>query len=582
METESKTPKFDALLEKILDILVPQEYECAQKDVSKYCEKQFKITDEDIKFYKKLKVPPPKCCPTCRRQRRFAFVNRINYYKRQNNAPGAEGKIVSYVSPVSPLTVYDLDYYRSAKWDPFSFSRIYNPNESFLGQFYDLRLKVPQYAIVRHPSSINSEYSLNGKNLKNGYLVSGGRDSENVWYSIFINNSREIMDSQDTFNCEQCSEVVVARNLNSCFSCYFTKDCINSRFLFDCKNCQDCFGCVNLHNKKYCFFNEQLSKEDYKEKVRLLGLESRSNLLKTQDHFWKFVKENPVRATRSINAVNSSGVLIINSKNCQHVTSCENGENERYVDMIMNDRDSMDVYAAGNSEMLYETSAVGADCANVKFSFGSKRVTDSEFLINCHNCQYCFACIGMENKSYCILNKLYEPEDYFKELDSIKFSLLAKGEYGELFPVKFSPFAYNSSEADLSYPLDKEEVDKLGSFYQPETDVDTQGLDILQAKESPDSIGEVADSILDKALICEKSGRPFRIIKSELEFYRKFKLPIPTIHPLLRMKNTFKYLGDNLVYRGKCRKCGIELDTIYKAEEGWNLHCEKCYQQEVY
>ena len=184
---ESKTSKFDQLLDKILENLEPQECGCAQKDSSKYCERKFDITDEDIKFYKKLRVPPPKCCPTCRRQRRFAFVNRINFYKRENNVPDANSKIVSYVSPVSPLVVYDLDYYRSANWDSLSFAKNYCTGESFLDQFYNLRLKVPQYAIVRDPSSVNSEYSLNGKNLKNGYLVSGGNNSEDLWYSVFVN-----------------------------------------------------------------------------------------------------------------------------------------------------------------------------------------------------------------------------------------------------------------------------------------------------------------------------------------------------------------------------------------------------------
>ena len=46
---KSQTPKFDALLDKILENLKPQELVCIQKDISKYCEVKFKITDEDIK-----------------------------------------------------------------------------------------------------------------------------------------------------------------------------------------------------------------------------------------------------------------------------------------------------------------------------------------------------------------------------------------------------------------------------------------------------------------------------------------------------------------------------------------------------
>ena len=578
----SKTPKFNKLLDEILEELAPHEHECIEKDISKYCEKKFKITYEDIEFYKLLRVPPPKSCPTCRRQRRFAFNNRINLYKRKDDAPESKKDIVSYVPPVSPLIVYNLNYYRSFVWNPLSFAQKYNSSESFFEQFYKLRLKVPQYSIVRDPSSVNSEYSLNGRNLKNGYLVSGGSNSENVWYSIFLSNSKEIMASHDLKNCEKCYETILVRNLNSCAFCYFTSDCINSYFLFDCRNCQDCFGCVNLRNKRFCFFNEQFSKEEYEKRVKEMKTDTRSGLKNTLEKFWEFVKLNPVRASRSIQAINSTGVLIINSKNCYDAHSCENGEHERYVTHVVDHKDSMDVYASGKSELLYQVSAVGAHSANVKFSFGVKNTIDSEFLINCHNCQNCFASIGLENKSYYIFNKPYEPEEYFKELDDIKTSMLSRGEYGEFFPYKFSTFAYNGSEAELSYPLSIEEIEKIGSIYQPNIEIETGGIKVLKSDELPDSIFDVEDDILEKAIVCEKTGRPFMVTKSELEFYKRFKLPIPTIHPLERMKNTFSYFGNNMKYDGICKKCGMELETIYKPSSDWVLYCEKCYQAEVY
>ncbi len=580
---ESKTPKFDKLLDDILEKIVPHERECAQKDISKYCEKKFKIIDEDIKFYKLLRVPPPKCCPTCRRQRRFAFNNRINLYKRKDDAPGAINDIVSYVPPVSPLTVYNLDYYRSAKWDPVFYAKNYDSNISFFDQFFDLRLMMPQYAIVRHPSSIDSEYSLNGRNLKNGYLVSGGSNSENIWYSIFLNNSKEIMASHDVSSCERCYETFLVKNLNTCAFCYFTNNSINSYFLFDCRNCQDCFCCVNLRNKKYCFFNKQLSKEEYEKRVEELKIYTRSGIKKTLEKFWQFVKSNPVRASRSVSAINSTGVLLINSKNCQDAHSCENAEHERHVTHVKDHKDSMDIYASGNSELLYEVSSVGANTSNVKFSQGSKNVSDCEFIVNCHNCSNCFACVGLENKSYYIFNKPYEPEAYSKELDNVKTSMLLRGEYGEFFPYKFSTFSYNGSEAELSYPLSIKEIERIGSIYQPDIEIDIGDIEVLKVEDVPDSIYDIDDNILGRAIICEKTGRPFKVIKSELEFYRKLKFPIPTIHPLERMKKTFNYLGNNLKYNGICKKCGIELETIYKESEGWEkLYCEKCYQQEVY
>ena len=56
----SKTPNFDKALDEILEKLVPHTCECIQHNLSKYCEGTFEITDQDIEFYKILRVPPPK------------------------------------------------------------------------------------------------------------------------------------------------------------------------------------------------------------------------------------------------------------------------------------------------------------------------------------------------------------------------------------------------------------------------------------------------------------------------------------------------------------------------------------------
>jgi len=51
-EIQNKTPKFDVLLDEILEKIIPQDCECLQHNIFKYCERIFKITKEDIEFYK--------------------------------------------------------------------------------------------------------------------------------------------------------------------------------------------------------------------------------------------------------------------------------------------------------------------------------------------------------------------------------------------------------------------------------------------------------------------------------------------------------------------------------------------------
>lgn len=577
---DSKTPKFDALLDSILESVVPCEIECSEKGKSKYCEAVFEITNEDIEFYKILRVPPPQKCPTCRRQNRFAFVNLINLYKRDNHVPNKNNKIISFVPPISKLIVYDLDSYKD-NFDPMKYGIVYDLNKNFFEQFLDQRLKIPQPAIVRDPSNINSEYSLNGRNLKNGYYVSGGWNSENVWYSVSATDSRNVMDVASVHFIENSYEMVSCEKCYNCRYLYYSDNCINSSFLYDCNNCIDCFGCVNLRNKSNCIWNKQYSKEEYEQRIKDFSLDKLSFINKTKEKFWEFVKSQPVRAERHERVEDVSGINIANSKNCHDVIEVSNTNHVLHCDQVVGHKDSMDASISGGSEKLYQTISVGSKCSNVKFSFASKFILESEFVINCRNIEYCFACIGLENKSYCIFNQQYEKEEYYEKVDEIKYNLLKKGEYGEFFPYQFSSFAYNGSAAGLSFPLTKEEIININALWQDEIEADTANLEIINRLEIPNSINGIDDSILKKAILCKEINKPFRITKTELEFYKNNNISIPHVHPSQRMKNRYKILGNLRMLDGICVLCNKEIKTMYSKKEGWNLYCDNCFKQEI-
>jgi hypothetical protein len=471
--------------------------------------------------------------------------------------------------------------YRSPAWDPTSYGISFDQNTPFFKQFFDLRLRVPQPGILKHPSNVNYEYSLNGKNSKNVYCSSGIFDSEDIWYTTFATVSRQVMDSQKAYKAENSYELFFTKHSNNTDFAYYSQDCIDSQFLYDCRNCQNCFGCVNLRNKQHCFENEQLSKEAYTEKVQSLKLHTRSGLKAMRIRFWDFVKTHPVLASRSSQAIDSEGVIITNCKDCTHCVSIDKSEHERYCDSTITHKDSMDIYASGASQLMYESSGSGGQCANVKFAVISKSCVDCEYVINCNNCTNCFGCIALENKKYCIFNKQYEPEAYFTELDTIKTEMLKSGEYGEFLPYRFSAFAYNGSDVDVAYSLSKEQIEKIGALYQDDMDIDTTGLATITVSELPDSINDVTDDILSLAILCEVTGKPFRVIKTELEFYRKHQLPLPTVHPYERMKRKFDYMGRHLMRWDVCESCQKDIETIYPKAEGWRLYCAECYQREV-
>jgi CxxC-x17-CxxC domain-containing protein len=106
-------------------------------------------------------------------------------------------------------------------------------------------------------------------------------------------------------------------------------------------------------------------------------------------------------------------------------------------------------------------------------------------------------------------------------------------------------------------------------------------MEVLEASQIPQTITEVKDDILDKAVKCEITGRPFRIILSELSFLRRMGIPLPTIHPSIRMQNRWVISPVGKKYKAICVKCKNKMETLFNPKEGMNLYCEKCYQQEV-
>src|SRR3989338_3026215 len=576
----SKTPEFDKALNEILKDLKPHVREC------KKCAQNFEIFKEDIEFYHKLRVPPPSLCPGCRKQRRLAFSNNTAFYKRKCDAPGHSEEFISLFPPTLKWRVYDNHFWWSDEWEPMSYNVEYNSAEPFFTQFGKLYKNFPLIQTNRDPSSVGSEYSAYGLELKDCYYVFGGTRSENIIYGNWPLFARDCIDVLIAFRSELCYEIVSAVNNYNCNFIYFSDNCLDSSFLYDCKNCTHCFGGVNLRNKSYYFINKPLIKEEYEKKMKEINLGSRRQLRLWQDEFRKLLGGEIKRATRSEKAVNSIGTFLRNCKNCFMCFWIEGGENLRYADYAAMVNDSMDVSVAGGtmktfSERLCEINNCGL--YDIKFSNLVRSSNNVEYSVNCLSLENCFGCAGLRNKKYCVFNKQYTEEDYWKLVDEIKTKMLAAGEYGEFFPISMSPYPYNASLAQFEYPLTKEEVEKIGGYWA-ESPVSLEGIDpknILRNGQIPDDIKDVGDDILQKVLICEVTGKPFIITKPELEFYRRKNLPLPTKHPYQRILERWVMKEPFHLWKYPCSKCGQEMYTSYAPELKLKVYCEKCYLQEV-
>jgi hypothetical protein len=178
------------------------------------------------------------------------------------------------------------------------------------------------------------------------------------------------------------------------------------------------------------------------------------------------------------------------------------------------------------------------------------------------------------------LNKQYTKEEYEELVPKIIEHMKKSGEWGQFFPVGISPFAYNETVAIEYYPLSKEEVLAKGWRWQEESESgDAQKVSDYKI---PDNISDVSDEILGKGLKCEVTGRPYKIIQQELEFYRKMNLPIPRRCPDQRHIDRIALRDPRKLWERKCTNCGKMMSSVYAPERSEKVYCEECYLKAVY
>jgi hypothetical protein len=571
-----RTPKFNAEISKILENLMSHTRVCSM------CKNEFQIDERDIEFLRKFKVPTPKNCGDCRRQIRLSFVNYTTLFKRDCDVPGHTEKMISSIPEGAKFPVYDFNEYWYGYRDWKNFTKDIDLNDSFFKQFYDLFKISPEPSLTRNPANINSDYTSYGSYFKNCYYIFGGLNAENVMFSIWAMNTKNSLDQLISINTDSSYEGVYPDYCYNSNFIYFSKNCIDCNFIHDCRNCNDCFGCVNLRNRRYCIWNEQYSKEDYFKKIESFNLGNKKQLFFYRKKFELMIKSLPIRATRNEHSNNFSGNYIINSKDCFESMWVLSGDNLKYSDFTLKVRDSYDCSISDTSEKMYGNSATGVNCFNVKLSVYCRELRDSEYCINCKNSQYCFGCIGVENAKFCIFNKQYTEDEYWGKVDEIKYKMLTDGEYGEFFPLSLSPFPYNVSLSNIMYSISKDRVLEIGGWWYDDKINIPDGIEIKRRNEIEDDIKDVKDGILNIGIMSEGNGKPFRIVKDELDFYRRKNIAIPNLTPYERIINRFKFVNNFKVFNNKCFKCGIDILSSYSTSEGYKPYCDDCYKKEIY
>ncbi len=555
------------------------------------CKNDFVIDSEDRSFYEKIKVPAPTFCAECRMIRRFAFRNQNKLFKAKDHFTGEP--VFSLVPPDSGAPVVTNEEWYSDSWDGLEYGVDVDFSRPFLEQLRELVKKVPQINL-NVTRVINSPYSGNANDLKNCYLVFNAANNEDCMYGVGNYDSKQCLDNNDIYTSEFCYGNFWIEKSNRVRFSEECGDCVDVWFLKNCVGCVSCIGCVNLRNKSYCIFNEQYDKESYKKEVEKMRLDTFLGCKEVQEKARAFWKKFPKKYYQGIKNVNSTGVYVTQSKNVKDSFLVFGGEDLRYVQYVSQppNKNSYDVSVWGDGiELAYEYSSSGSGIYNSKFLVDCwPNIRDTEYSMHCNSVHNVFGCAGLKNKEYCILNKQYSKEEYEILVEKIKKHMTdmpytdAQGlvyTYGEFFPIEFSWYGYNNTMAQEFFPISKETATQKGYPWY-EVKRGEYRIDI-DAKDLPQAIGDVPDTIIEKVIGCEVCALPFRFQQEEILFLKREQIPLPHKCPDCRYKERVSRRVAPKLYKRSCMNTGChnEFLTGYNPSDGDIVYCESCYQQEV-
>jgi len=545
------------------------------------CKNSFNIEPDDFSFYEKMKVPAPNVCPDCRFKMRAMWRNEMSLYSGRECGL-CKKSIVSMYNPKSPYTIYCYDCFYSEKWNSKDYATEYDKTMPFFDQLKDFMVKVPKINLgisTGDGENINSEYTNMTSGCKDCYLVFNTSPAEELLYSRGVRNGRNSSDIYFGVGFENCYECINVQESANVFWGQNVAGCVDSYFILNGSGLTNCFGCVNLRNKSYCWFNEQLSSEEYSSRLK----EIRGSFNKFKEEFKKFKefsKKLPRRENNNLKTYDSVGDYLTECKNVFNSFEISKSENCRHVFFSKSIKDSLGTIGYGtNSEKLLEVVATGHS-SNVIGSYWNENCNDTMYSFDLRNCNHCIGCDGLKNGQYSIFNKEYSKDEYEILKNHIINELTNIGIHGLIMPPELSPFAYNETIGQDNFPLTKEEAIKLGFRWEDDIQI-TKGKETLKPEQIPDHINDVESNLTKEVLVCVECDRNYKITDQELLFYKKMLLPVPRECFFCRHKNRLLRRGKIQFFIRECSNCNKEVHTNLDNDTAPILYCEKCYQQEV-
>ncbi|MFH1253640.1 MAG: hypothetical protein V1664_04930 [Candidatus Uhrbacteria bacterium] len=573
----SKTPNYDTKIKIILDSLQPGERTCPVTG------EKWTVTEEEIGWYKHFNVPPSDILPLARRHWLNGFNAGLNIWWNKHALTGE--RLLSYIHPDNKIRPIPDKEWHTYDWGEKFFGQS-ESEKPFLPQMRELVFKIPSPSLRIFGEAKNS-IGVGIVSAEDCFMVFGGIiNVKRCRYDYVVKDSEEVMDSYTTRFSNESLALAECERLFNCVGAIQCFDCHACSFIFDCRNCESCFLSTNLRNKKYVFKNEQLTKEQYEEKMKAIDLGSYRVYKSLWQDFILMLGERSIWPENfNTNCENCAGESL---RKCLRCCDCYSSTEatDCYQGLMTQAGAEQCAYFSGLVKVgeAYMCSGV-TNSQQVKFSCSLTQCFNLEYCTVCYNCENCFGCVGLVNKKFCILNKQYTEEDYWAEIDKIKCAMLERGEYGRFLPGDFSPAGIEFS-ADIYFDYTPEELKYFeAASFDPchgavVSEIATTETISIKPEDLPDSIDDTDETKhIGQAIYDANLQRLFSIRKEDYEFYRRHHLPLPREHFISRVKKIARMCNVTFTrHQIKCAKCQAEIwvadNPTFKDHK---IYCQTCY-----
>ena len=564
----SHTPNFDAKVKTLLDVTTPGERVCPISGERWACEQ------EEIDWWGKFNVPARDVSPMKRRRWLTGFNLGLEMWWNKDAQTGE--KILSYVHPDSKIQVVEDTRWHAEDWST-RVSVEPDASKSFFEQMRVLNEGIPVPALRTYNPPINT-VGAGLISVEDSFMVFAVLKTKRSAYGWLLDGMENCQDIFFGYTSTDSFYVNHVERLHNCRIVLQSQDCFNSSFLFDCRNCEYVFGGFNLRNRQYVWWGEQLSRGEWEQRAKELDLKSWKTFSENMDRFLKTLDGEAVWPENfNIQAEDSSGEYLVRCLRARHAFGVNDGT-DFYNAQISHNGCERCAHSSGftASSDLYMV-AGASSCSNMKFSSNCGTSRNLEYCMQCYNCEDCFGCVGLNRKKFCLLNKQYDEDEYWRKLDEMKCAMLNRGEYGRYLPGDFSPAGIEFSTANFfDYP--ERELEAIGAVhFDPSVGAVQDASSMTDPETLPDHLDD-CEAYVGKPLIDKGLDRAFAVRRDDYKFYKKLGLPFPRRHYIARVRSLARMANTFTSSEHTCANCSKSVIVANNLTfKNRRVYCYGCY-----